>query len=371
MNFKELLNKIDRAKASNLPFVIYRKPEAKLVHAIVQKNNRLEYSDDFKGSGFIMAPFDGRKKAVLFSEENIERLNCMLDGDQDIFAVDRKNKSYDDKLENSRKKHLELVKKGIQRIKTGDFIKTVLSRSETVRLEHIDVIEIFKRLMSNYPLAFVYVWYHPQIGLWAGASPETLLKTKGSTFETMSLAGTQKYKDTIDVSWGEKERKEQKIVTEHILKSLDGLDLHVSETYTRKAGNLLHLCNDIKGFLGQENNLNELIKKLHPTAAVCGLPREEVQEFILKEEGYDRSFYTGFLGELNFHEDDFASSGENISNSTRSNLFVNLRCMELRENQQPSAVIYVGGGITQDSDPLSEWQETVQKSLIMKTVIGS
>jgi len=186
----------------------------------------------------------------------------------------------------------------------------------------------------------------------------------------MSLAGTQKYVDTIDVSWGEKERKEQKIVTEHIVKSLDGFDVEVSETYTRKAGNLLHLCNDIKGNLPQENNLKELLEKLHPTAAVCGLPREEVLEFIIKEEGYDRSFYTGFLGELNFNEDDNTSLDKSTSKTSQSNLFVNLRCMELKENQHAAAVIYVGGGVTLESDPLSEWHETVQKSLIMKSVIN-
>lgn len=371
MNFKELLHNIHKAKISNSPFVVYRKPESKLVHAIVQKDNSLEYSDDFNASGFIMAPFDGRKKAILFSEKNMVRFRCSLNSDEDISFDVKKDKLNHNFSSNSRIKHLELVKKGVQRIQNGDFIKTVLSRSETVTLDHIDIIKIFKRLMSTYPLAFVYVWYHPEIGLWAGASPETLLKTKGSAFETMSLAGTQKFIDTIDVSWGAKERKEQKIVTEHIVNSLDGLDLKVSETYTRKAGNLLHLCNDIKGVLPQEHNLKGLIKKLHPTAAVCGLPREEVLSFIIKEEGYDRSFYTGFLGELNLHEEGDGPLGKSMSTSPRSNLFVNLRCMELQENEHSEAVIYVGGGITLESDPQLEWQETVQKSLIMKSVIDS
>ena len=142
----------------------------------------------------------------------------------------------------------------------------------------------------------------------------------------------------------------------------------MSETYTRKAGNLLHLCNDIKGFLPDGNSLKDLIEKLHPTAAVCGLPRKEVRDFILKEEGYDRSFYTGFLGELH-HKDDDESSEQEHSRSLESNLFVNLRCMQLLEGQNPEAIIYVGGGITLESDPLEEWKETVHKSLIMKSVI--
>jgi isochorismate synthase len=43
--------------------------------------------------------------------------------------------------------------------------------------------------------------------------------------------------------------------------------------------------------------------------------------------------------------------------------------MQLLEGQNPEAIIYVGGGITLESDPLEEWKETVHKSLIMKSVI--
>ena len=369
MNFEELLSIIHKAKATNLPFVIYRKPEMKIVDAIVQKDDRVEYSDDFSASGFIMAPFDGRKKAVLFSEKNTEKFRCVLSDKESVSSIVQNNGVQDDTSVNLKNKHLKLVEKGIQGIRNGHFIKTVLSRSETIGLKQIEIVNIFKRLMSTYTAAFVYVWYHPQIGLWAGASPETLLKTKGSTFQTMSLAGTQKYRNTIEVHWGEKEKQEQKIVTEHIVRSLEGLKLEVSETYNRKAGNLLHLCNDIKGTFKEGNQLKQLIEKLHPTAAVCGLPREEVKDFILKEEGYDRSFYTGFLGELNVKDD--ITSGNSVSSAPHSNLFVNLRCMELKEKHHSEAVIYVGGGVTLDSDPLSEWQETVQKSIIMKSVIDS
>ncbi len=369
MSFEELLRKVHEAKDSNLPFVVYRMPEEKVVKAIIQKDDRLEYSNNFNSSGFIMTPFNADRKSVLFSVGNIKRYSCKIDSqDYTPFNIVKNQMQADDVIE-SREKHLQLVKKGIQGIKDGVFIKTVLSRTEIVLLENIDVTEVFRRLMSQYHSAFVYVWFHPKIGLWSGASPETLLKTKGVDFQTMSLAGTKKYSGTIDVSWGEKEIIEQQIVTDHIIESLDGLELEVSETYTKKAGNLLHLCNDIKGQLFEGDGLKHLIDKLHPTAAVCGLPREEVRDFILKEEGYDRSFYTGFLGELNLQKEEFESSAIGESNDSESKLFVNLRCMQLLDEPDPRAIIYIGGGITLDSDPLSEWQETVDKSLIMKSVL--
>jgi len=371
MSFEELLRKVHKAKDGGLPFVIYRKPDKQIIKAVIQRDDLIAYSDDFMSSGFIMAPFDPNEKAILFAENNSDKFRCVIaKDDQTNFSVVK------DQIQaipetDSKELHMDLVEKGIDRIKKGDFVKIVLSRAELIRLKNLDITTIFKSLLSKYQSAFVYVWFHPEIGLWAGASPETLLKTTGETFETMALAGTQKYVDTIDVSWAEKETREQQIVTDHIIASLDHVNLELSDTYTRKAGNLLHLATDIKGSLNRENSLKDLIEKLHPTAAVCGLPRNEVRDFILKEEAYDRSFYTGFLGELNCNDEKLDASKGLNSVGLQSALFVNLRCMQLKEGQNPEAIIYVGGGITLDSDPLSEWKETVDKSLIMKSVINT
>ena len=112
---------------------------------------------------------------------------------------------------------------------------------------------------------------------------------------------------------------------------------------------------------------------MHPTPAVCGLPKGSAKQFILKHEAYNREFYTGFLGELNCETTIAPRSGRrNIENRayaiTRNStqLYVNLRCMQLK-NQQ--AIIYVGGGITESSNAESEWEETVSKSLVIKSVL--
>ena len=61
-------------------------------------------------------------------------------------------------------------------------------------------------------------------------------------------------------------------------------------------------------------------------------------------EGYFRDFYTGYLGTVNMSEE--------------SHIFVNLRCMQVLDNQ---AVLYAGGGITKHSKPQKEWEETEMK----------
>ena len=154
------------------------------------------------------------------------------------------------------------------------------------------------------------------------------------------------------------------MVTEHIQKELSGIDLQVGETHTIKAGGLLHLRTDLHGELNNDISLSEVIRKLHPTAAVCGLPRQEAKTFLLDQEAYEREYYTGFLGELRLPDE----SSVKKEKPCRSLLFVNLRCMKILP-QSNMALLYVGGGITASSDPEKEWEETVAKSLTMKKVL--
>src|SRR5690606_34482688 len=112
--------------------------------------------------------------------------------------------------------HIDLVKKGIKSIENNEFIKVVLSRKEVVEIDEVNLVELYKKLVQKYPNAFVYLWFHPQVGLWFGATPETLVKLKGNQFSTMSLAGTQVYNNTEKVIWQQKEIDEQYFVTQFI-----------------------------------------------------------------------------------------------------------------------------------------------------------
>ena len=97
---------------------------------------------------------------------------------------------------------------------------------------------------------------------------------------------------------------------------------------------------------------------MHPTPALCGLPKQEAKQFIIKNEGYSREFYSGFLGEIN-KDFEFNTAG-------KSDVFVNLRCMKLDKNE---AHLFIGGGITKESNPLNEFQETINKSQTIKKIL--
>src|SRR5690606_31374885 len=131
-----------------------------------------------------------------------------------------------------------------------------LSIKEIVPLLEITPISIFKRLLNTYPSAFVYFWYHPKVGLWLGATPETLIEIEGNRFSIMALAGTQDYKGTTEVVWKDKEIDEQQIVANFIIQQLKPSveNLNVSKTETVKAGNLLHLKTMISAKLKLESS---------------------------------------------------------------------------------------------------------------------
>ncbi|CAL2101829.1 Isochorismate synthase siderophore [Tenacibaculum sp. 190130A14a] len=342
-----ILEKIKIAYHNHQPFVAYRKPKELSVNLYIQKNDALHTSSNLTESGFIFAPFDNNNPSVLipfnqseFSQEEITITNqYALNNDisSDI---------------SSKKSHLDLVTAGVEAIQNGNFKKVVLSRKEQVALKNIDISSTFKKLLYTYSTAMVYVWYHPKVGLWFGATPETLIKVNHQQFQTMSLAGTQVYQKDKEVTWEQKEIDEQQFVTDFILDKLTPITTHIttSRVNTIKAGNLVHLQTKISG--EHSNNIAEIIEALHPTPAVCGLPKKASKQFIIDNENYDRTYYTGFLGELNLNNN--------------SSIFVNLRCMEIQNN---IANIYVGGGITIDSSPEKEWLETVAKTGTMKKVL--
>ncbi|MGK0412458.1 MAG: isochorismate synthase [Polaribacter sp.] len=359
----KIFNKITTYYHKELPFVVYRKPNENTINGFFMQDDELLFTDNFSESGFVFAPFDAHEKSILFPLKKSEFIAQQISF-QSIISVEKK--FLVDEV--SRDYHIQLVEKAIDEINTTDLKKVVISRKEEIHISDFNILEVYQKLLENYKNAFVYIWFHPKVGLWLGATPETLLQIENSVFKTMSLAGTQVYQGASEIEsaqlknvvWKNKELDEQQLVTDFIKEQVKdiSMNLKIDKTKTMQAGNLLHLKTKVSGNLDKKSTLKELIRALHPTPAVCGLPRNNAKKFILENENYNRSFYTGFLGEVQMYH-------ENIQRKN-SSLFVNLRCMEIQNN---SAFVYVGGGITKDSDAAREWEETVSKSKIMKKVL--
>ena len=368
--FAELLKSLVKHYDNRLPFVVYRKPKEELVHSIFQEDAQVHLVNDFAETGFVFAPFDSNERAVLLKCDAIREAKYTSKNEATVTT------EISIELDISQKEfHVNLVKKGIAQIEQGEFKKVVLSRMVETSCRTAPV-ELFEKMLKKYPTAFCYLWHHPEIGTWLGATPEILLKAENQQFTTMSLAGTQKYEGNEHPEWGDKELKEQQLVTDYISSALQNSvsHLNIGNRESIRAGNLLHLRTKLSGRM-KKGSLAQIIKALHPTPAVCGLPMSTTKEFILANENYKRDYYTGFLGELNFKSvKDRSSNSRNQENKAyrsvknTTTLFVNLRCMQHKESR---AHIYVGGGVTQDSNAEKEWQETVAKSKTMLQVLTS
>lgn len=347
--------KVKQQEAQNLPFVIYSKPYKTEVRGFFQKNDHLYFAETLDETGFVFAPFDGNQMILIPKNQSVI-------WESDVTSIEKNQSENLNHSENEQEKERfeNLIQKAIDAISKGIFTKVVLSRKEILEVPNFDLVTVFTRLIQRFPTVFCYCWYHPKIGLWMGATPERLLKASRKKFCTMALAGTQNFEGKTDVIWGAKEIEEQQFVTDFILENLKGLtsEVAISSPYTVQAGNVLHIKTDIEGVINKTSKLNQVVSVLHPTPAVCGLPKETAKEFILGNEGYDREYYTGFLGELN--KKGFAEKKQ------KSDLYVNLRCMQIKEKQ---AHLYMGCGITKESIPEKEWNESVNKSMTMKSVL--
>ena len=339
------MNLLDNATScfqKQLPFVLYAKPNETILHGIFQNDERLNVFEN--QSGFVFASFYNEIN-VVFSLSDSESCKEEIN-----FEIEDNSTQIENKFDKKAQILFEdLVQKGVSEIEKGTFEKVVLSRKIEVS-QSVDFIKSYQNLLKKYPTAFRYLWFHPKVGMWMGATPEQLAKIKDNTFETVALAGTQVFSE--NVIWQEKEIVEQQLVTDYIKSRTENLVevLQISESYTQKAGNLVHLKSDISGKLKQNVSQLDVINALHPTSAVCGMPLEKARNFIIENEKYNRKYYSGFLGEFQIQE--------------QTNLFVNLRCCDIEND---ITTIYVGCGITKDSQADKEFIETENKA---KTILS-
>lgn len=251
--------------------------------------------------------------------------------------------------------YIQMIRNSISAIKSGTFDKVVPSRRKIIKFRKpADPVHAFLSIGRTYPNSFVSLTSTPVTGTWIGASPEVLISVENNEiFQTASVAGTQSFKPRVklsEVTWTQKEIEEQALVSRYIINCFKKIRLReFSENgpKTVKAGNLLHLKTLFSVNLTETNFPllgSVMLKLLHPTSAVCGMPRQQALDFLQEEENYDRQYYSGYLGPVRIDH--------------KTGLYVNIRCGRI---QQDHAVFFAGAGVTIDSIPHKEWKETEVK----------
>ena len=357
MESKLSFRHINACIEKGISFAAYSLPSYNTFEFILPENiySFNDLSEVDKKSGFIFHPFSIKESKILFLEcedsinqgQNCESLNELILSQPKIKNAPKcepstTKESYSDSFDVS-----------IEKLKDLIFSKIVLSRIQFKETK-VDPVFLFEKLVMTYPNNFNYIFFNEESGCWLGSSPEVLYAEKGNMAKTVALAGTQAINALSSYNWGEKEIEEQRIVVEYIM---DILEKHINTEIRRtdetiEAAQVAHL-KSIFSFPKKEiSNITSLIKDLHPTPAVCGLPKSEAQIFIESIEKHDRAYYSGFLGPYNLKE--------------QSNLFVNLRCLKACSDGMN---LFIGGGITQLSDKESEWRETELKAKTLLSII--
>lgn len=332
-------------------FACYRLPEQSRYTLVVQTKGTplaLGSVGELSGKeGFVVAPFVASPEHPVLllrpdvvEEHEVEGPMALPDDEPDCCARPEEKAAY---AADFARFHAE--------VRSGRVAKLVLSRCTTIDAAGVaSPMELFRRACRLYPHQFIALVSLQQTGTWLMATPEVLLDGAAGQWRTMALAGTMQRRQGTEgdgsVVWSGKNVEEQRYVSAYISDTLAryATDIRPHGPYTTKAAHLLHLRTDFAFRLDGRHEVGELLDALHPTPAVCGMPKEAARRFIMDSESVDRRYYSGFCGPL-------AMQGQ-------THLYVSLRCMEIGPEELR---LYAGGGILPDSTMESEWGETQSK----------
>ena len=353
-------------------FALYRFPYEDYCTLLRQEKQKpvelFSYSDLNGKEGFVIAPFtiSQDEPILLLESEKTERF-LLSDLDDTVKDGDYDDENYFDAISGGieRTQYTADYEKFSSQIASGKYSKIVLARRKVVESKReIAPEKLFRRACKLYPRMFIALVHTERSGTWLTASPEILLEGSERTWRTIALAGTMKLEgnkldfdathggyDSDMIKWSDKNIQEQRYVAKYIKECLDKFSNNVTEEgpFTVRAGDLVHLRSNFDFTLHTTNNIGDLIDTLHPTPAVCGLPKEQARRFILENECTQRHYYSGFMGPLdNRHE---------------THLYVSLRCMNIEGRTYR---LYAGGGLVKDSEEAMEWKETEDKMETME-----
>ena len=357
-------------------FACYRMPYADEFVRVEQRDGepcRLASAMELEGrEGFVLAPFIVADDCpLLLIRPDVVTVQSVDEGigtnDEGIRMKDEGEKT-EERL--AYRHCFDLFHNELQE---GRFRKIVLARRSKDSFDDaIDAERLFLKACKAYPSMFVALVSTPAIGLWLMATPEVLLETTPDRqLHTMALAGTMVLRgrhltfdtpqQTADggIRWSDKNIEEQRLVATYIFERLERLALDIEEQDPRtvRAGNLAHLRSDFRFTLREGKGVGEVLEALHPTPAVCGIPKDETMDFILQNESAPRRYYSGYCGPLNLSVE---ADGER-----QTSLFVSLRCMQV---DGPTCLLHAGGGLLKESSEQSEWEETEAKMQTMRNL---
>lgn len=256
------------------------------------------------------------------------------------------------RLDQSPRDWCDAVRAAGARVAAGEVVKVVLARQVSVhRGVPFAAGAVLCRLRARFPASHLFSLHG-----FVGASPELLVGRSGPELFATPLAGTTARSG--DPAADERSRarllgsaklgREHRTLRNEVLTTLAGhcTDLTgPAEPVVVSTPTVHHLASPVRGRLRPDApGLLAIAADLHPTPAVCGLPRKAAYDMVRELEERGRGLYGGAVGWV-----DAAGDGR---------FAVAIRCVELDHDR---AVVHVGNGIVAGSDPADELAETRAK----------
>lgn len=257
----------------------------------------------------------------------------------------------------------DAVEGAVARIKRGEVEKVVLARAvDATAADAIDVRVVLQRLARDYPTC----WSFHVDGM-VGATPELLARVDHGLVTSRVLAGT--IRPTGDevadlahaaaLARSSKDREEHEFAVRSVTRVLAEHCASVNvpdEPSVLHLPNVMHLATDVTGVLDHHATSLELVRDLHPSAAVCGTPTLAAAHAIDDLEHLDRGRYAGPVGWM-----DSTGDGE---------WCIALRAAHIDSEDPRHIRLYAGCGIVAASEPEAEWAESEAKLEPMKVALG-
>ncbi|MGY0693219.1 isochorismate synthase [Virgibacillus sp. FSP13] len=258
----------------------------------------------------------------------------------------------------------QIVTAATDEIQQNKAQKIVLAREMRLKLtKEAEITPILDKLIATQTNSYVFAFEHDD-DCFIGATPERLVKLERQQLLSTCLAGTAPRGKTADedkkisqsLLHDSKNRDEHDFVVKMIRQAIKDYCTNIQlpdEPIVYPLKNLQHLYTPVRATLKDGYSIFDIIKELHPTPALGGVPREESLAFIREHEQLDRGWYGAPVGWLDSNQ-----NGE-FAVAIRSGLI-----------QGDEASLFAGCGVVKDSDPEAEYEETQIKLTPMLSVLG-
>ena len=247
------------------------------------------------------------------------------------------------------------VNQALVEIKCGELIKIVLANETTFHLKQaINAYDFLAESEKQNQGCYHFLWAEHLHSVFVGSTPERLFAREYNLLLTEALAGTASVSESEEetlsqANWllnDEKNLKENWLVVEDISQNLrkqvESFD--VSNVELKPLRKVQHLIRKIRANLTAHYADVNILKAIHPTAAVSGLPQQQAKMILSEIETFDRGWYAGTLG---------------MMSDACSEFCVAIRSAFIEDHR---IRVFAGAGIVAGSQPLEEWKEIERKA---------